>query len=165
MDASRSPQNCERQYPKLAASNHQFRLLTLEDDKSSESIHFSLQAVSLDASPPYVASSNTWGTEQMSKEIFVNGSSFFNRPNLHNVFIMARIKDFLKVPIFVDALCIHQCDIAEREALISLLRYIYGNVARVMAWLGTWDTEISSYNLASLVSLSQTVDRRADAAM
>ena len=43
--------------------------------------------------------------------------------------------------IWIDALCINQYDVDERNHQISLMRSIYSNARRVISWLGEFDDE------------------------
>ena len=66
----------------------------------------------------YIALSYVWGNEEADKEIFIDGKPFKIRPNLFD-FLNFRRKKMAKAqpalrPVFIDALCINQSNIAER---------------------------------------------------
>lgn len=50
--------------------------------------------------------------------------------------------------VWIDALCINQADVMEREEQISLMSYIYSGAARTIIWLG--DVDEHTANLAEI---------------
>src|SRR5437016_6155011 len=69
--------------------------------------------------PIYEALSYTWGSEPASTTIKINGRPFLVRENLYNALWHLR----LSAPraIWVDAVCINQSDIPERNSQVSLM--------------------------------------------
>lgn len=117
-----------------------FRLLSIlpSHDESSE-ISCELHHHELSTCPHYEAISYTWGNEDATKRLLVNGTVFKVRPNLH-----AALKAFRKPHeaklIWVDAVCINQQDQGERNRQVLQMNQIYSQAQAVDVWLGTADT-------------------------
>ncbi|KAF7553049.1 hypothetical protein G7Z17_g3901 [Cylindrodendrum hubeiense] len=84
--------------------------------------------------PEYEALSYTWGTKPATKTIKINGEPFLVRNNLYSALQHLQ----LKTPrtLWVDAICINQDDISERNWQVSLMAFVYTRAERVLAWLG-----------------------------
>src|ERR1035438_6325999 len=120
---------------KPIAERNAFRLLRLKASKEHDSpIECQLVPVTFDYTGDYSALSYTWGDAESSKEITLNGQPHLIRPNLHAVFL--RLREKWDTDLWVDALCINQQDVPERNAQVTQMRYIYANAARVIVWLG-----------------------------
>jgi hypothetical protein len=122
-------------------------------------LFYSLETVSLAhlSQTHYRALSYTWGhTECMNdvQEIFVDGQSFWIRRNLFDFLAAAaaRGEDGL---FFIDAICINQLHLAERQAQVQEMARIYRNADEVIAWLGMPDMA----QLGNVYTLSQTKGR------
>ena len=97
----------------------------------------------------YVALSYTWGTWENAKEIIVNGHMVKVTENLH-----AFLRQMCKTPMYppgcglwVDALCINQSDIDERNAQIKRMKLIYEQAFTAIAWLGKEaDNSVLAFN-------------------
>ncbi|KAI0381312.1 HET-domain-containing protein [Hypomontagnella monticulosa] len=112
----------------------------------------------LDDSPEYAALSYTWGTDEPSQRIRMNGKDVLIRDNLHFFFqrMLAHIHDDstktdggvetrvnpglaeLATGMYwwIDALCINQSDIPERNAQVAQMRRIYSQSQFIAIWLG-----------------------------
>jgi hypothetical protein len=64
----------------------------------------------------------------------VNGQHFLIRKNLFNALLHLRLKR--PRALWIDAICINQADIQERNAQVSLMAFIYRRATRVVVWLG-----------------------------
>ena len=123
-------------YPDLPTDTSHMRLLTIQPAER-DALHFRLESVSLTAIPDYIALSYAWGTEKPTEKIWVNGTNFYVRPNLHHFLTHITAKKPLGTVLFVDAVCINQTDLAERESQVLLMRAIFRNASEVIAWLGS----------------------------
>jgi hypothetical protein len=86
----------------------------------------------------YTALSYTWGDPQPTYPVLLDGTEFKVRRNLHEALLHFRpIKGRLK--LWVDAACINQHDMRERESQVALMRDIYKEAEDVWAWLGPGD--------------------------
>ncbi|KAK4108984.1 HET-domain-containing protein, partial [Canariomyces notabilis] len=86
----------------------------------------------------YEAISYVWGDETFPQPILVNGRFLAIRRNLHNALYHLRHprESGRRRTLWVDALCINQSDMHERNHQISLMRNIFSNARQVIAWLG-----------------------------
>lgn len=146
-------------YLKMPIKERMVRLLTVRRYDSQDPLHCSLNTALLDDLPNFIALSYTWGEEQPTKEIFVNGFRFMIRRNLYDFFDTVAINILRGELLFIDAICIDQSNIEERESQVSHMGDIYSKASRVIAWLGSAD-EVLSKSLEnhkkSLASLSNS---------
>ena len=119
------------------------RLLTIDYCDSDGTLHCSLGTALLDDLPEFIALSYAWGDGEATKSISINGCQFNVKPNLHNFLMTVASRRLCGESLFVDAICINQCDKAEKQSQIPLMRDIYGNASKVIAWLGPADGLLS----------------------
>lgn len=123
------------------------RLLTLLPESTSSNIRCSIQHRSYtEAASSYIALSYAWGDPTPVTNIVANGCSLGVARNLHAWFQAiqrpvesddATIQSKLQTRTFwIDALCINQQDIAERNAQVRLMWRVYSSAQSVLAWLG-----------------------------
>jgi hypothetical protein len=95
------------------------------------------------AFPSYEALSYVWGDETFPQPILVNGRFLAVRRNLHNALYHLRHprESGRRRTLWVDALCINQSNLHERNHQISLMRNIFSNARQVIAWLGEADLD------------------------
>lgn len=111
----------------------QIRVLYLYPGLPGSPIRCGLKTTKLDATR-YEALSYVWGNPTMDRSIFVNEERVSITRNLHRALTHLRHETELRV-LWVDALCINQIDIGEREAQVSQMCNIYGYASRVVVWL------------------------------
>lgn len=136
-------QNNRSLYRTLDGSRAEIRLLVLPDSDAAdtESISASFRVVSLHEFPEFYALSYVWGNPTMTVPLFVDGSEVPTSPNLEHIIRILLSHD--KGPatvrgkaIWIDALCINQENISEKEQQIPLMGQIYRQATRVLMWLG-----------------------------
>lgn len=126
----------------------------------------------------YFALSYTWGrpSEQFPQEwddplftysIFVNGKRYQARPNLYYALCeLARSPQLIRgrMPIWIDALCIDQSNIAEKNVQVSRMGDIYSHACAVIVWLGPEDetTAAAVQTMESILRTSQKQDKIQD---
>ena len=129
------------QYSKLESD--QIRLLRVVSAR--DIIRCRIGYVPLHQAPNYHALSYVWGDEEQDVEIIVNASSgersFYVTAHLAaGIRQVARLLDAggKHQPrfIWVDAICINQDDLSEKETQIPLMGSIYANASMVCIWLG-----------------------------
>ena len=86
--------------------------------------------------PSYVAISYTWGTSKELHAVQINGRPFYVHTNLYNLLLYLRQRGENRC-LFVDALCIDQANLAERNFHVQLMAQIYDEAACTLVWLGT----------------------------
>ncbi len=80
-------------------------------------------------SDTYTALSYTWGPVSQSQDILLDGHVFVVRQNLWDFLHIAR-QNYPGIAFWIDAVCINQDDIQERNQQVSLMSTIYGYAAR-----------------------------------
>ncbi|KAF1834902.1 HET-domain-containing protein, partial [Decorospora gaudefroyi] len=85
----------------------------------------------------YDCLSYVWGSESNQKQILINGKTHMVRENLWDFMRVAR-KKYASPPrtFWIDALCINQGSIPERNHQVAQMGSIYSNAGHVLAWLG-----------------------------
>ncbi|KAF2098153.1 HET-domain-containing protein [Rhizodiscina lignyota] len=134
------------QYTALPTGRH-IRLLRLEPGKGEDAIKCSFSTHDLSIVPQFVALSYTWGTNTPSQLISCEGASLGVTQNLWEALHHLRLED--RAPLlWIDALCIHQNDGAERNVQVSIMGEIYCAASQVIVWLGEpTDSIVSSLHL------------------
>jgi len=84
----------------------------------------------------YTCLSYTWGDENTTCPALMNGQLFFVRQNLHNFMHVVRRLYPLR-PFWIDAVCIDQGTVAERNHQVAQMGAIYTAAAHVLVWLGS----------------------------
>jgi hypothetical protein len=100
-----------------------------------------LITVDLETAPSYEALSYEWGSSSSKKHtIRLNERLFSVRENLWRA--LYNLRDAREPrSLWIDALCINQDDIHERNCQVSRMGDIYSQAARVVAWIGEDDSE------------------------
>lgn len=85
----------------------------------------------------YKCLSYVWGDDNDQQTILVNGKEFVCRSNLKRFLDVARIKHSGHHEAFwIDALCIDQQNVSERNKQVAQMGDIYAHAKCVIAWLG-----------------------------
>ena len=100
------------------------------------------------ATVAYIAVSYTWGSEAASKKILLNGAVFHIRPNLYALLRQASGPNKCQwlganEYLWIDALCIDQSNIEERNHQVKLMSRIYSHAQQVIVWLGDSSRDVS----------------------
>ncbi|KAK1674369.1 heterokaryon incompatibility protein-domain-containing protein [Colletotrichum godetiae] len=156
-------------YEPLDTGKSEIRLLEYVSFSGQPSLR--LSSVSLDEKPAYTALSYVWGDASITETILLNGQEFHATKNLFNA--LQHLQDHWidtfpgRHPqgfrVWVDALCINQQDVAERNQQVQLMRRIYSSAELVFSWLGTDDEEIgAAFETINLVAheMDKVVGRR-----
>ena len=91
--------------------------------------------VSLDEQPEYEALSYVWGGTTDMVPLRVHQDTIYITKNLALALRHLRRMASPRV-LWIDALCINQIDIVERNHQVAQMRYIYENAVEVLVWLG-----------------------------
>lgn len=111
------------------------RLLILEPANFDDIISCSLSSVLLTACPPYEALSYAWGTSEKSHVVFHGKERIPVTENLHAALKQFRFPDEPRT-LWVDAICINQQDVPERNQQVQIMGTIFKNAECVLVWLG-----------------------------
>jgi hypothetical protein len=84
----------------------------------------------------YTCLSYTWGPSEPSKSILINGQLFTARQNLFDFLDMARQTIVTTMTYWIDALCINQENVLERNHQVAQMGDIYSRAVCVYVWLG-----------------------------
>lgn len=111
------------------------RLLVVHPGSGDEPICCSLKTVPLSEHPRYDALSYAWGPPEQVKVLQLLDAPVEIRANLWWALVHLRLptQDWV---VWVDALCIDQSNIGERNHQVRLMSQIFTNAEIVVAWLG-----------------------------
>ncbi|KAF5989444.1 heterokaryon incompatibility protein het-6 [Fusarium bulbicola] len=134
----------EYKYDPLLLPGH-IRLLKIISGTQNAVVSSHMSVVNLDDNPTYKCLSYTWGEpggdetdetwSKPSQTIIIDGFEMHVRQNLYNALMALRQSGILG-PIWIDALCINQNDIEERNSQVSQMAKIYKSSEEVIVWLG-----------------------------
>jgi hypothetical protein len=153
-------------YTRLDLNIDCIRILILSpaEDLTSE-IHCKLQHVTFAQKPKYEALSYTWGDETKNRhKISINGAEFEVVENLYNA--LRHLRDTKEErTLWVDAICINQADVLEKNRQIAIMPFIYMRAKMVLVWLGVpeeekpeWDWD-ENFNRGGLMNFFRDADR------
>jgi hypothetical protein len=129
-------------YQPLDLTLNQFRLLHF--DSSNYPPQWKILKASLDDNIKYEALSYRWGDEGSDEAIMIDGELTTVTRNLSME--LADIQHHLAgSPLWVDALCIDQNNVLERNHQVQKMADIYQRASRVHAWLGRPDGRSPSF--------------------
>ena len=134
----------------LDITGYTIRLVRLLPDTPSSPICCEIQHLDLTAT--YACLSYVWGSEPATQLIYINGKRFFVRQNLYEYLLRAR-HDRDGHLLWIDAICIDQENIEERNHQVALMGQIYSLAQFTDVWLGFGDS--------SLEVLFDLLDRKA----
>ncbi|KAE9376200.1 hypothetical protein N431DRAFT_502932 [Stipitochalara longipes BDJ] len=97
--------------------------------------------------------SYTWGGPTLKHSIFIGDKELKITTNLHSAFVRLRDEKKSRM-LWADAVCINQEDANEKPGQIRLMRQIYQNAQRVIAYLGeAADNSQAVYDLMGPITL------------
>lgn len=117
--------------------SHELRLLRPLSN-SGRILSFVVSEVPRGSAPLYTAASYTWGNDEVSEVIYLDGRAFPVRPNLWSCLYYLSLAATSSAWNYIraDAICINQSDDVERSNQVSLMDQTYQNAVCVSAWLG-----------------------------
>lgn len=127
-------------YTPLQSGDREIRVLDVKPWKVGvdDALELCLETVSLDAPGDYDALSYTWGKPNPKYDVKMDGFDFQVGGNLHAALRHLRLQDQSR-RLWVDAVCINQVDVQERQAQVSIMGGIYRSASSVVAWIGEHD--------------------------
>jgi Heterokaryon incompatibility protein (HET) len=120
------------------------RLIEFElgGDQNSK-IRLKMDAYKIHFQPDYDAISYHWGEYRNLVDIYINGHDYPVTENLHNALQQfrsnQRSSNTVKKKLWIDAICIHQADKAEKTFQLTLMKDIFSGASNVLVWLGKSD--------------------------
>jgi len=143
-------------YTPLDASKNQIRLARLHAATSFEqTLSCDLEVVSLDSEPHYEALSYVWGDAAIRRPMMLGGMDWNVTHNLDNALRHLRSNTEEKI-IWVDAICIDQSNVSERNSQIRLMGDVFRKAQMVRIWLGE-EADGSDDALSMLSQLQQGI--------
>jgi len=126
-----------RQLDKRSQEIRLLKLLPLAEGQGGEStIECALITKPIADAPAFDALSYVWGKPGRWRPIRVDATAFFVQPNLYDVLKTFRNTRQCPRYLWVDAICINQSDVLERNHQVPLMRLIYTQAETVRVWLG-----------------------------
>jgi hypothetical protein len=125
-------------YPDLQDSN-EIRLLYLQPGSSGDKVKCTIKHASLSDQPQYEALSYMWGPHDCLQTILVNDFNINVRENMWLALQHLRLNAKTRV-LWVDAICINQQNIHERNHQVTQMGKIYNQAKAVIVWLGSPDS-------------------------
>ncbi|KAE9362606.1 HET-domain-containing protein [Stipitochalara longipes BDJ] len=119
-------------YRSLHKDVREIRLMTIEDwENGSSHIACQLHHFELAHAPEYEALSYCWGDASITQEILVDGDPFLATTNLYAALkqIAERAKSKF---LWIDAICINQSSIEEKNYQVPLMNALYSQAQRVL---------------------------------
>ncbi|KAF2748669.1 HET-domain-containing protein, partial [Sporormia fimetaria CBS 119925] len=112
-------------------SVREIRLLHLQPGAWKDPIQGTLDVVSLSKKPKYQALSYVWGDPTNRKPISIDGELFLATQYLFNA--LQRIRHpWKQLYLWVDAVCINQDDLHERQNQVAIMGEIYNGAEEVL---------------------------------
>jgi Heterokaryon incompatibility protein (HET) len=147
----------------------EIRLLQIQPGKGKEILRCRVLRVSLKDLPEFNTLSYTWDNSPEgdtrkadgTEKIYLNNRTYLIAPNLLSALRFYR--ENYTAPLWVDYLCINQCNLAERGKQVLFMGRIYGSSPRVLVWLGDESSD-SELAIDFLERVSQEPDTAASAA-
>ena len=129
-------------YERLGST--EIRLLRLQPYSLAKRLSGSLETIRLQndngsASSPFEALSYFWGDEAADRTFLLNNTPFSIKPNLQGA-LRELCKGKVERLLWVDAICINQADINERNEQVRMMSSIYRQATRVVIWMGPRST-------------------------
>lgn len=124
------------QYEPLSQHRDCTRLVRIEAAKrDDDAIICTLFEVAFGDRPKFDALSYMWGDGPASCNIVLNGATFSVRQNLWDAlrYLRTHTPD---TSYWIDAICINQDDIPERNRQVRIMHHIYFRAQTVVVWLG-----------------------------
>ena len=122
-------------YDQLDQHTKEIRLMILDHGEAGTDISCRLIHTPLENHPEYKALSYSWGEVRELCTIDVDGYAFGVGPNLRAALQSIR-HPRESTYLWVDAICINQEDIAERNYQVTIMHGIYQQAVQVIVWLG-----------------------------
>ncbi|KIM96056.1 hypothetical protein OIDMADRAFT_132965, partial [Oidiodendron maius Zn] len=132
------------------------RLLVIEaDDKIPGQIKCRLEHFNISEAPSYTALSYVWGDGSHKSRIHLDGQVCEVGQNLFQALWHLRGYSRETTWIWIDALCIDQRNILERNHQVRLMGRIYETAVKVIIWLGWTDSESDKKSQGAMSYLMQ----------
>lgn len=124
------------EYGRLNPDTDGIRLLEIRQAESQDDpLVCKLLHVTFQERPRFDALSYRWGDEMSQMPIIVNDCQHYVRKNLWDALHYLRAQR-RSTRFWIDAVCINQNDIEERNHQVGIMHHIYDRASTVIVWLG-----------------------------
>jgi hypothetical protein len=134
-------------YKPLDATQDSIRLVYIHPaDDPDAPIQCTISEAKFSERPQYEALSYMWGDEAVQRPIFVNGHQLQITQNLFDALHFLRLRQrasngsaaagLPSLRYWIDAICINQNDVHEKNKQIPIMPHIYFRAKTVLVWLG-----------------------------
>lgn len=154
-------------YTPLPTDDHYIRLVKIKNvvDNDASEVKLDQAVHPFTDGIEYNAVSYEWGNAEVAAQIQINNQSASIRQNLHDFLKILSRSAYKDVWLFVDAICIDQSNILERNAQVQRMGDIYRKAGAVLVWLGPaspesdlifdmCETKVMSTEYDALISIS-----------
>lgn len=142
----------------LDSKNYKVRLLVVRPAPVlDDPIVCSLITTRLSPEQKFDALSYCWGAGHSKKMLTINGQSVLVSSSVVAALRQLRHKD-QDLTIWIDQICVNQCDVDERDEQVRLMAEIYSSAARVHVWLGEGD--VATWTALRIVRDSFNMNRQ-----
>ncbi|KAH4938344.1 hypothetical protein HBH74_056200 [Parastagonospora nodorum] len=120
-------------FEKFKDARSEIRILTVLPGSTKDPVSCTLESASLDSLPVYEALSYTWGNNDTKNPIQIDGKRFIAFGNAQDALV--ELRDAISPRrIWIDAICINQEDLEEKQHQILLMKAVYEKASRVVIW-------------------------------
>jgi hypothetical protein len=143
-----------------------FRLFTISEEiDGNTTIACTLSSFDLDKAPPYIALSYTWGIADDKQKITLSpgNNTLLVTKTCHSA--LGRLRKCYSTPdstvrhFWIDAICIDQSNVQERNTQVAMMADIYRTASRVVIDVGEMeDSNDADVALSALVALERYQD-------
>lgn len=113
------------------------RLIELKPSHKDD-LNCSLIEIPLEEAPPYEAVSYSWGDQSKNQYIKCEGHTMAVTANCKSALKRLCLSCKIRL-LWIDAICINQSSIEERNEQIQIMLHIYATAQRTLIWLGESD--------------------------
>lgn len=137
-------------YEPLPEDKNLIRLLSILPGVDDDAVDCALTAHSVERAPTYYAISYTWGNPSNSKDIIIDGHRMLVHETCY--YVSWQDRHLGRSQYYrIDAICIAQGNITEKNEQVRLMGVIFGNAARAFTRIGPYanDSEFAMRMLES----------------
>lgn len=139
------------------------RVLKPESSDPSSGHAWRIETVQLTDELKFDALSYTWGSQDESFKISLNGRSFHAHHNLYTAlpYLATRqMREGYQVPIWIDAICINQDDKKEIARQVAFMHQVYRQARIVWVWLGLTPAQENIPEAITLLGKIESIGKR-----
>ena len=135
-----SPEELRTPFRYKRLEGTEIRLLRLQPHGLTKSLSGSLETIKLhddkgEVSTHFEALSYFWGDEAADRTLSLDNTPFSIKPNLEAA-LRELSKGKVERLLWIDAICINQADLNERNEQVRMMSSIYRQATRVVIWIG-----------------------------